>query len=234
VAARGRVVLGGRQAPALSAVRVLAALVVAVAGLGGGCAAAVPELFPPALGEQTKPVWLVQHGWHTRVVVRRADVDPAVWPESGEQAGGAYLEVGWGDAAFYPADEPGVAMALNAVLRPTPAVLHVGTFDQPPPVSFAGQRVVRVDLSTRGFERLTGFVHGSYTRDGQGRPVETGPGRYPRSRFYQATGRYHLFNTSNTWTARALREAGAPVTPVWAITAGGVMRQAARVGRALP
>jgi len=212
----------------------LAALLVGLATLGGGCAAPVPGLFPPAPGEPTKPVWLVQHGWHTRVAVQRADVDPAVWPESADLGGGAYLDVGWGDAAFYPADDPGIVTALHAVLRPTPAVLHVGGFERPPPASFPGQPMVRVDLSPRGFERLTRFIHASYVRDPQGRPVRTGPGRYPRSAFYAATGRYHLFNTSNTWTARALREGGVPVTPGCAATAGGVMRQAARVGRAPP
>jgi len=212
----------------------LAALPLGLALLGGGCAAAVPGLFPPAPGEPTTPVWLVQHGWHTRVAFQRADVDPAVWPESEDLGDGAYLDVGWGDAAFYPADDPGVSTALHAVLRPTPAVLHVGAFEQPPRAAFPGQRIVRVDLSPRGFERLTRFIHASYALDSRGRPVRTGPGRYPRSAFYEATGRYHLFSTSNTWTARALREAGVPVSPWCATTAGGVMRQAAGVGRALP
>ena len=32
--------------------------------------------------------------------------------------------------------------------------------------------------------------------------------------FYEASGRYHLFETCNTWTGRLLRRAGAPV-PAW-------------------
>lgn len=214
--------------------RAVAVLLIAFALLAGGCASPVPGLFPPASGEPTRPVWLVQHGWHTRVAVQRMDVDPAVWPESGDLGDAPYLEVGWGDAAFYPASDPGVLLALNAALRPTPAVLFVRGFDRAPGDAFPGQRVVRLELSPRGFERLTRFIRNSYARDPQARAVRTGPGHDARSAFYRATGRYHLLNTSNTWSARALREAGTPVTPRGAITAGGVMCQAARVAGAAP
>lgn len=205
-----------------------------VALLAGGCAAPVPGLFPPVRGEPTRPVWLVQHGWHTRVAVQRRDVDPAAWPESGDLGDAAHLEVGWGDAAFYPAEDPGVFLALNAALRPTPAVLYVRALDPPPPAAYPGQRVVRLDVSDRGFERLIRFIHDSYARDAQARAVLAAPGPDARSVFYAATGRYHLLNTSNTWSARALRAAGAPVAPRWTITAGAVVCQAARAAGPLP
>lgn len=209
-----------------------AAALVLFALLASGCASPVEGVFPPMRGEPTRPVWLVQHGWHTRVAVQTRDVDPAVWPESEEWGDAAYLEVGWGDAAFYPAEDPGILLALNAALRPTPAVLHVRALDRPPREAYPGQRVVRLHLSPRGFERLTRFIHDSYARDTQARPVRTAPAHDARSAFYAATGRYHLLNTSNTWSAAALRAAGAPVAPRWTITAGGVMCQAARAAGA--
>lgn len=200
----------------------------AVLCLAGGCASAVPALFPPAPGERTKPVWLVQHGWHTRLVVRDADVDPGMWPERTALGEAAYREVGWGDAAFYPAANPGVLMALNAALLPTPAVLYVGGLDRPPGELFPDRRVVRVELSAAGFARVIRFIEHAYARDAIGEVTPAAPGWSPRSAFYRATGRYHLLHTSNVWTARALREGGAPVSPAWAITAGAVMGQAAR------
>ena len=200
--------------------------------LAGGCASAVPTLFPPAPGEPTKPVWLVQHGWHTRLVVRDADVDPGMWPERAALGEAAYREVGWGNADFYPAENPGVLMALNAALRPTPAVLYVGALDGPPGERRGEQRVVRVALSAVGFARVIRFIERAYARDAHGEVTRAAPGRSPRSAFYGATGRYHLLSTSNVWTARALREGGAPVRPAWAITAGAVMAQAARAAAA--
>ncbi|MDP6343627.1 MAG: DUF2459 domain-containing protein, partial [Alphaproteobacteria bacterium] len=49
--------------------------------------------------------------------------------------------------------------------------------------------------------------------------------RYPGSRFYEGAGEYHLLNTCNTWTARALRQAGLAVDPGNAVTADDLMAQ---------
>jgi hypothetical protein len=40
-----------------------------------------------------------------------------------------------------------------------------------------------------------------------------------------------LLKTCDAWSARALRSAGVPITPLLAVTAGGLMEQARRVGR---
>jgi hypothetical protein len=37
--------------------------------------------------------------------------------------------------------------------------------------------------------------------------------------------------TSNTWTARALRQAGVPVTPGLSLTSGSLVRQVRRLSR---
>ncbi|MGH7267650.1 MAG: DUF2459 domain-containing protein [Candidatus Rokuibacteriota bacterium] len=203
------------------------------AGLAGclGPAPTVPALPPGAL---VRHVYIVQHAWHTRVAVRQADVDPALWPESRDLGDVTWLDVGWGDRDYYPDPDPSVWDAVDAVIRPTPAVLHVGGFDRAPPEFLAGLPMVRIAVSRRGLDGLARFVHAAYERRG-GRPVRIGPGTYPISAFYLATGRYHaLFNNSNAWTARALRAAGVPVGPGLAITADSLMRQAARMGTRLP
>jgi uncharacterized protein (TIGR02117 family) len=203
------------------------------AALVAGCLSAIPSLYPPEDPRTARPVFVVQHGWHTRIAVRRADVSPHAWPESDDLGEALFLEVGWGDAAFYQSDDATVAQAINAVVRPTPSALHVAAFRVPLTEALPGRPIVQVDLSPGGFERLTTFIHESYAHDADGRPIRTRPGRYPQSAFYLATGRYHAFNTSNTWTASALRAAGAPVTPAYAVFAWNVMSQASRIGRRL-
>jgi hypothetical protein len=117
------------------------------------------------------------------------------------------------------------------VIRPTAAALHVGGFDPAPPDFLPGAPVVRVKLTPEGFDRLTRYIHESYFHDASGNPVRIRPGHYPRSWFYLATGRYHAFHTSNTWTAAALKAGGVPMHPAWALTAGSVMWQARRIGQ---
>ena len=174
--------------------------------------------------DDAKVVWLVSHGWHVGIAVARADVSRAVWPESAEVGGRRYIEVGWGDAEYYPASETSVGMGLRAALGSESSVLHVAAFDPAPADFFAGSPVVPVTLSARGFEALTRFIASHYVRDAAGRPVVVAPGRYGEARFYRATGRYRVFDNSNTWAAKALKAAGCPVDE-GTMTAGGVVRQ---------
>lgn len=195
----------------------------------GGCARPASSPWPPSTQEPLKDVWVIRHDWHTRLAVARTDVDPSVWPESRELGDVAYLEVGWGDRDYYPDPDPSIWDALDPIVRPTPAALHVIGYDRPPPATFPGTPIVRLRVAPDGFTRLTRFIHEQYVLD-NGAPVRIRRGHYPRSWFYQARGRYHVLANSNNWTLRALQAAGAPVAPWRALTAGSVIAQAEAIG----
>jgi uncharacterized protein (TIGR02117 family) len=208
---------------------VIALTVLALAGCAGP-AVSLPPLPERGPSERRTPVWVVGHGWHTRVAVRRADVDPALWPESRDFGDAEYLEVGWGDRRFYPKPRPSVWDAIDPVIRATPAALHVGAFDRAPPDVLIGQPVVRLAVPAGGADRLARFIGAHYERDATGNAVRIAPGYYPRSAFYRATGRYHaLAFNSNRWTASALQAAGVPIDPGGLVTAGAVLRQAVAI-----
>lgn len=173
---------------------------------------------------------MVSHGWHTRVALRRTDVDPSLWPESRDFGDAAYLESGWGDRDFYPTPHPSLWDAIDPVIRATPAALHVGALDAPPHEMFEAKRVVRLPVPAGGIDRLAQFIHAHYVRDAVGRTVRIGPGYDPRSAFYLATGRYHALSyNSNNWTASALQAAGVAIDPRSMMTAGALMREAAAI-----
>ncbi|MBI2162013.1 MAG: DUF2459 domain-containing protein [Candidatus Rokubacteria bacterium] len=67
-AERGRQVPGGRARRRRGAFRLAAAV------LAAGCVGPVQGLYPPGEGESVRSVWVVNHGWHTGIVVRRQDV----------------------------------------------------------------------------------------------------------------------------------------------------------------
>ncbi|MBI2562067.1 MAG: DUF2459 domain-containing protein, partial [candidate division NC10 bacterium] len=207
-------------------------ILIAAVLIASGCRGPIASLYPPAAPERTKTVWVVDHGWHTGLVVRRADIPEAIWPEHRDVPGSTFLEVAWGNRDFYIAEHPTLAMALKAAFVPTESVLHVAGFSQPPAEYFpAADEILVLDVSLRGFEELVRFVHEEYARDAEGRVIKLAPGQYPGSTFYLARGTYHLLNTCNTWVARALRAAGLPTTPAYAITAGNVMFQLRPLGR---
>lgn len=190
-----------------------------------GCATPLQLLYSPAPQQLIKIVYIVNHGKHTGIVVNRREVQESLWPELVDFPNTTYLEVGWGAADYYPATQPTISMGLQALLFPSASVLHVVPLPKSFVVSFPPGRVVAISLSVEGFARLCEFIHNSYTHDAQGRALPVGNSVYGQGYFYQAQGQYHLLNNCNHWTASALRVAGYPITPVYAITANNVMSQ---------
>ncbi len=214
----------------------LGALLLGAIVLASGCAGPVDALYPAREGEAVTAIWVVSHGWHTGIVVRREDVPDGLWPQLRDFADSELVEIGWGERDFYMAPAGTSGMALRAALWPASSVVHVAGFRGAAERYFPASEVVEIKLSRRGFEKLATFIQDAYATEPANGAISLGPGQYPNSRFYLARERYHALKTCNSWTAKALRSAGCPVIPFYALTAGSVIHQAtercggARVG----
>lgn len=186
------------------------------------CAAAPPPAVPMA-GEVE--IVVTSNGWHSGIAVARDDLPPAAVPEAADFPAAAWFEFGWGDAEYYPAPDPSIGMALRAALQPSPAVVHLIGLPDAPEAVFADREAVRLALSRPALSRLIAHIAASFDRGGAPRAAPGPSGLYPFSRFYPATGRFHLFNNCNTWTARALAAAGLSMAPDSVVTAEDLMRQ---------
>lgn len=199
--------------------------------LAAGCAARAASPGSAGPPEPVRTVWVVGHGWHVGLVLRRQDVAAEAWPEAAELGGPGFLEVGWGDGEFYPAPRGTGGSALRAAFFSRSSVLHVAGFEAPPVRFFAGAPVVEVPLAPAGLDAVVRFIREAYARDAEGRLVPVAPARYGTGWFYRARGRYHVLDNSNTWAARALALGGCPERAVRALTATCVLEQASRCGR---
>ena len=204
-----------------------------IAAFGAGCAGPVQGLFPPAAGEPTHAIYVVSHGWHTGLVLPRAELTKTMLPEAEDFPTAEFLEIGWGEDGFYRAKKATVGLAAKALFWRNKSVLHVVGFRGPVHEYFYASKVVKVELSTLGLEMLCAFVHESYAQDAAGKALPLGPGLYGNSQFYRASGSYYFPKTCNVWTARALRQAGCPISSAYAIPARNVMFQARRFGQEL-
>jgi len=174
-------------------------------------------------------VYVISNGWHTGLVLPRGHVSSEIWPEQGELAPAPFLEVGWGDREAYVADRITVRLALGAALGSASAALQVAGLDTLPTERGREIEVAELRLTPRGFDDLSRFISKSYARDGTGHTIRLARGYTDNSAFFLATGRYHLFNTCNTWTAKALRAAGCPLVAALTLTASQLMDQALSV-----
>ena len=197
------------------------------------CTSPAKDLFPPDKNTPVKSIYLVRHGWHAGIVVKRTDIPAGVWSEHNDFPDADYLEVGWGDKDYYMTPDAHVGIAIKAGVLPTASVLHVVGFSAPVTSYFPYSEIVRIDLSAQGFERLCRYIQASYAKDDAGASQVLGTGLYGHSRFYLSRETYHAFKTCNVWTARALREAGCPLTPSTTLTVDGLMSQVAELGTLL-
>jgi uncharacterized protein (TIGR02117 family) len=182
-----------------------------------GCAAPATRDCPVAPGQPAEAIYVVRHGWHAGIVLPRSATPD--WPLSGDASAAAqHVEVGWGDRDFYMLPDPGWWLAVEAVLVPNESVLHVVWLDAPVGEVLRGGEILEIRLTPEGLERLSQHIAGSFARASHGGAIDLGAGLYGSSRFYLSRERYHAFNTCNVWVANALREAGCPINPAFALT----------------
>ena len=189
------------------------------------CAVSTQGQHPVGAGSPDKVIYVVNHGWHTAIVLKREEIpETIVWPELRDFAASQYIEIGWGDWDYYQAPEATWAMTLKAAFWPTRSVLHVAGFSEPVGKFFPASEVIEVALTDEGFKELCRFIARTHMRVEGDQGIKIGPGLYGNSGFYPAEGKFHVFRNCNSWVAQALRVAGLPVSR-FTITAGSVMAQ---------
>ncbi len=193
------------------------------------CSACTGPTKAPPLSAGDEPfasIYVINHGKHAGLTVRRADIPLGLLPESGDFHGADYLELGWGDRDYYQADDPGLWLTLKAALWSTASVLHVVGVKGAVAERFAGYEIIRLELAPRGFARLVDYIHQSFARHGEKKAKPVGPGYGRDSLFYPARGKFHIYNTCNGWVASALEAAGYPMGMFRPITADQLMAKA--------
>ncbi len=180
-------------------------------------------------------IFAVGHDWHVGLVVPAAPVVaklPALTARFGEAH---YFELGWGDKGFYQADAITARLALEAMFASRGAVMHVVALPlsaDAPFDTFSGSDVIELCVSDTELIALTEFIAQSFLKDTTNAAISMKPGIYGNSQFYEAAGRYHMFNTCNKWVAKGLVSMGLNISPTFALTAGNVLAQAKASGRA--
>ena len=180
-----------------------------------------------------KRIFVTSNGWHTGIVIARADLPKGAIPETADFGDAAYFEFGWGDREYYPAPRKSLGLTLGAAF-PGEAVVHLVGLPRHPREMFPGNETITLRLDEGAFRRLVAYLHESFERRGAVRVRASARGLYDFSAFYPATGVFHLFNTCNTWTARGLAGAGLPIRAAGVQRAEGLMSQVRALVPAVP
>ena len=121
--------------------RILLLLVAFVAG----CSPAVTQKQIDGNELADLPIYVVSHDRHTGVVVDRehAGLYLTALDEEFKQST-RYIEVGWGDASYYQAEDKTMKLAAQAILYPTDTVLHVVAVPMDPEKYFLDSQVEKL------------------------------------------------------------------------------------------
>lgn len=180
-----------------------------------------------------KTIFVVHDSWHAAIVLRAEHVSREKIPESADFPAAEFLEFSWGDKDYFPDPHPGVFAALRAAFWSGGSVLHVVGLSREVKAAYPTAAITELTLVNTSFDRLVGFIAGTFLRsEGQER-VRASAGLFPYSHFYPATHKFSLLKTCNTWVAEALKAGGLPVAPGLVLTSGSLAGQVVGLGKAL-
>lgn len=192
-----------------------------------GCASPNQELWPPAPGSPAHDIIVSVDTWHA-VIGFPQDGSEQPSPSfplapSPEPRAVQYEEWGYAEQAWYLEGQHGFSGVLRALFWPSAGVVEVSTHASPwserTPDPPAEQFQFR--LSEEGYLRLRAFLEGSRASE----PILlSADGRS----FYPARRSYSVFHHCHHYAAHALRAAGMPVSPAWALTRSSFVAQLRR------
>jgi uncharacterized protein (TIGR02117 family) len=206
--------------------RPILALIVLLSAFVSGCST-YPKVVEPAQVLQGKAVsvQVASHGWHTGIILPAALIYARIPELEARFVGADFLEIGWGDAGFYQANQITSGITFRAIFLPTDSVVHVVGLDEPASLYFSNSLVKPVQVDQANLDSLLSFVSNSFERDAKGSLIELRKGIYGDSQFYAGEGSYYALNTCNKWTAKALYSAGVDLSPLFKLTASSVMSE---------
>lgn len=131
-----------------------------------------------------------------------------------------YMEFGWGNQQFYMGRDFSLKATVKA-LFPSQTVMHVVYLDKDPEQWFKKSKAKRIHVCKEDYLFIVKYIQGSFEQQNL-KKIYLGEGLYGPSSFYKGKGKYHTFETCNTWVAKGLR--GADVkTPLWGGLAPAIM-----------
>lgn len=192
-------------------------------------------LSAPLLGAGQEPennhtIYVSSISWHTGILVPAYSLPDSLWPEGYSYADASYLEIGWGEADYYPNPGFNLWYGFKAVLWPTSSVLHVNPLYRQPEEYYSDTEVVRIEVNEEQLHRLIRYLIEEFELKDNGKAIPAAEGLYPDSYFYEANSTYFFPKTSNVWAARALKNTGFSISPIWYQNTGWLLNKAENFG----
>ncbi len=181
-----------------------------------------------------RTVYVIQRYYHTGFVIELDREARSCLEFAPRFSRFRYVDIGWGEEVFYQDPEFTLAKGARAIFLPSKSVLRVEGFnlDMGGVIAWS-DRTMKISMTRDEFARLCSFINGSLKKDRDNGLIEASEHDNGEIIFFKSPHTYCLFNTCNTWIARALRHAGFDISPVCVVTARTLFGRLRRVGVSL-
>lgn len=135
-----------------------------------------------------------------------------------------FLAFGWGNRDFYlntpEWSDLKFSTAFKAAFHIGESAMHTQFYDH----LIENERCRKIEISNDEYQKLVEYISNSFSKDDKSQVRWIADQHYNNyDAFYEANGKYDLFNTCNSWTNRALKTSEQKAA-VWALTDSDILR----------
>jgi hypothetical protein len=203
----------------------------ALAGLLGWACVSAPMPIETAQSGRPHAIFVVRRALHTGIALQATDLEETRLRELARADGARIVEFGWGDAAYYQANEKSPWLAL-ATIFPSDSVVSVLALPEISRAAAGDYEVVELPVSAGELRAVIDSIEEAFATNA---PLPTGRTRRTDAgelRFHAGKESFHLLRMCNRWTTDRLRVAGCAVRPLPVLTPNRAMREARRCAAA--
>ncbi len=124
-----------------------------------------------------------------------------------------------------------LGLAITALFYSSKSTLRIEGYNFPIKKHFdISDAAIELQVNKKEFDKICLFIHNSYKHKFNGRVSEIEKNYNSKIIFYEAEGKYYIFNTCNTWLAKCLNSAGLKVDDTIILTEE-LLKDASRIGK---
>ena len=154
-------------------------------------------------------IYFIKQNWHTAIVFNAGELNSDLFREFNSFSQFSLIDIGWGDEEFYQYPRFDSGLAFKALFYPTPSTLRVEGINLTKEDYFdLSEIVIELEVSDEQFKKICNYINKTFYINDAGETSILNKKAGGKIIFYKSNGSYHLFNTCNTWLAKALRESG--------------------------
>ncbi|HJO92768.1 MAG TPA: DUF2459 domain-containing protein [Victivallales bacterium] len=157
-------------------------------------------------------IFVVSHRHHSGIVIPGNYVKLNYLKNSKSFLHAKYIEFGYGDRNYYMSTNPGLSQGITALFWPTESVIHVVIINKSLEKIFPSSKIYKIRITEEKLRLLNKYIFDSFKYQNKNNPP-IAKGRYLNSYFYAGSRNFYIFNTCNTWVAKALKYSGYNINP---------------------